>query len=162
MRDFLIFLPITLLFLALKSTLFQGVPLPDLPLIIVFYVAYSRPSLGGVVLSFVLGYIDDVFSGAVMGSSSLSLVFVFAAVYLATAKVHFSTAGVKALGASVMALVKGTITYLVLSFMNLHIPFLAYVLPTVFLTGLFAPALIALISWLSSVKTPRTQKGGIL
>jgi hypothetical protein len=55
MRDFLIFLPISLFFLALRSTLFKGFPLPDIPLLIVFYVAYTRPSLEGVVLSFVLG-----------------------------------------------------------------------------------------------------------
>jgi rod shape-determining protein MreD len=161
MRDFLIFLPITLFFLALRSTLFQGLPLPDLPLIIVFYVAYARPSLEGVVLSFVLGYIDDVFNGAVIGSTSFSLVFVFAIVYLISKKVHFSTAGILVLGATVMALLKGTIIYIILSFFNFYIPFFTNVLPAVLLTGLFAPAVIALVSWLSALKAPHTSKGGM-
>lgn len=161
MRDFLIFLPITVFFLALRSTLFQGLPLPDLPLIAVFYIAYSRPSLAGVVLSFALGYIDDVFSGAVIGSTSLSLVLVFAFVHLLTKKVHFSTAGMMALGAAVMALLKSTATYIILSSFSSYIPFLAYTLPTVFLTGLFSPAFIALFSRLSIYKAPHTPKGGL-
>ncbi len=161
MRDFLIFLPITLFFLALKSTLFEGLPLPDLPIIIVFYIAYARPSLAGVVLSFVLGYIDDVFSGAVIGSTSLSLVFVFALVHLLSKKVHFSTAGMMALGATVMALLKFTAAYIILSSFNTHIPFLAYVLPAVLLTGLFAPAVISVFSWLNLSKAPHAPKGGI-
>jgi rod shape-determining protein MreD len=162
MRDFLIFLPITLFFLALRSTIFKDLPLPDLPLLIVFYIAYTRPSLEGVVLSFVLGYIDDVFSAAVIGSTSFSFIFVFAFVYLVSKKVHFSTPGIKALGASVIALLKGTITYIILSFVNFNISFLAYVLPAVLLTGLFSPAIIAFMSWLDTLMAPHTSKGDIL
>ncbi len=161
MRDFLIFLPITFFFFVLRSTLFQGLPLPDLPILIVFYLACARPSLEGVVLSFVLGYLDDVFSSAIIGSTSFSLVFVFATVYLVSRKVHFSTTGMKALGAAVMVLLKGTVTYILLSFFNSNIPFISYVLPAILLTGLFAPAVIALMTWLSAFTAPHTVKGGI-
>jgi rod shape-determining protein MreD len=161
MRDFLIFLPLTLLFLAIRSTLFDGIPLPDLPLLIVFYLAYTRASISGVVLSFVLGFIDDVFNAAVIGSTSFSLVLVFAATYLLGKKFHFSTTTMIITGGGVMALIKVILTYVILGLFNLHVDLLVNTLPQIILTGLFAPAIIAVISRLGLLATPPGLRGPI-
>ena len=60
MKEFLIFLPLTILYLALKSALFPNVPAPDIPLIIIFYMASRKASIEGVLLAFVLGYVEDI------------------------------------------------------------------------------------------------------
>src|SRR3989304_4815710 len=73
MREFLVFLPLTIAYFALKSTLFAGFPLPDIPLIIVFYMAYRKAAVAGVLSAFAFGYLDDAFSGGIIGTSSFAL-----------------------------------------------------------------------------------------
>lgn len=142
--DFLVYLPLTLLYLAARSTLAPGLPLPDLALAAVFYLAYDRPSLSGVFLAFLLGYMDDVFSGGVIGATSFSLVLAYAAAHLAARKVHFSTAAMQVLGVSVLAAVKGLATYLLLGPSGPDAVSLVYVVPGAVVTALSAPFLIAL------------------
>ena len=149
MKDFLIFLPTTLLFLALKSTILHSVPLFDLPLLISFYVAYRRPSPEGVVLAFTLGYMEDVMGGALLGVTSFGLVIVYAAAYLLSKKVDFQGAAMKVVGAGAMSLVAGLSAYIILSVKDLQAPVLAYILPEALVTALFAPAIIGLLARLT-------------
>ncbi|MEE9614268.1 MAG: hypothetical protein V3W31_04850 [Thermodesulfobacteriota bacterium] len=143
MRDFLIFLPLTVVFLSVKSTLFPGLPLPDLPLVIVFHIAYARPSVHGVVLAFMLGYVDDVFSGAIIGSTSFSLLFFFIVVYVLSKKVHFSGAAAGVLGTALGVALKGALSYAIVVSINPDLAFAGHVLPVAVVTGLSAPFIIA-------------------
>lgn len=151
MRELIIFLPLTFLYLILKSTLFSSLPVPDLPLLIVFYMAYRRPSIEGVALAFLLGYIDDAFSGGVIGSTSFSLIFIYAATRLSAGKVQFSTPFVRAGGAGIAEFIKGLIMYAVLRLTGLNVHFSGWIFLDSVITAVFAPAIITLFSRLTSL-----------
>ncbi|MEE8575313.1 MAG: hypothetical protein V3T30_07865, partial [Thermodesulfobacteriota bacterium] len=98
MKDFLIFIPLTALYLAFKSTVLPTLPLFDLPLIIVFFLAYRCPSIHGVFLAFFLGYLDNIFSASIIGSSSFSLVLIYCLTFVAAKRVHFTNPPARVLG----------------------------------------------------------------
>jgi rod shape-determining protein MreD len=160
MKDFLIFLPITLLFLAVKSTIPHAIPLFDLPLLITFYVAYRRPAPEGVVLAFTLGYLEDVFSGALLGVTSFGLIIVYATVYLLSKKVDFQGAAMKVGGAGAMSLVAGFAAFVIMYVKDLQVPAAAYILPEAVVTALFAPPLIGLLARLTEKSTRRRGRQG--
>jgi len=158
MREFLVFLPLSVLYLAFKSVLAPGAPLPDLPLIIVFYMAFAMGSFEGALMGFILGYIDDVFNGALIGSSSFALVFVFLCVHLLSRKVHFYTALTRASGALGASIIKGALVFTVLRLTGLNARFFSNVILQSISTGVFAPAVIVGLSRLSALVSPRSFK----
>ena len=158
MKEFLLFLPITAVYLALKSTLFPDFPLPDLPLIIVFFMAYRRPSLEGALLGFVLGYMDDAFNGGIIGSTSFSLVFIFLVIHLFARKVSFSTPALRAGGVAVAMLIKGVLMYLVIRSANASASFFTFALLHALVTGICAPPVIMALSWLAELVSPQKFK----
>lgn len=159
MRYYLVFIPVVILYMAVKSTLLVNVPLPDVTLLAVFFVAWARPSVQSVVLAFILGYLDDVLSGGVIGTSSFTLVVVFLTMHFLSRKVHFSTPGMRAAGAGGLALIKGLLAYSVLAFAEMNIAALLDILLVAILTGVFAPAVLAVFDRLTSFVTPRTFEG---
>ncbi len=161
MRDFLLFLPVTAFYLVIGSTLLVDFPLPDLPLMVVLYLAYSRASVGGAFLGFALGYVEDVFNGAPLGATSFALVFVFALVHLLSKKVHFSTAAIKIMAAVTMVLLKGFLMYTVTGFLRMDAPFPDSVIITAVVTGFFMPPAVALFEWLTVLTAPRVSRGNI-
>jgi len=158
MKEFLLFLPITAVYLAFKSTLFPDFPLPDLPLIIVFFMAYRRPSLEGALLGFVLGYMDDAFNGGIIGSTSFSLVFIFIVIHLFARKLHFSPTALRAGGVAVAMLIKGLLMYLVIRSANAGASFFTFVLLHALVTGICAPPVIMALSWLAELVSPQKFK----
>jgi len=161
MKEFLLFVPITAIYLAIKSTLFPDFPLPDLPLTIVFFMAYRRPSLEGAFLGFVLGYIDDAFNGGIIGSTSFALVFIFLVIHLFARKVHFSTPALKAGGVAVAMLIKGLLMYLVVGSKGAGASFFAFVLLHALVTGICAPPIIMALSWLTELVSPQKFKDNV-
>ncbi len=159
MKEFLIFLPLTILYLALKSALFPNVPAPDIPLLMIFYMASRRASIEGVLLAFILGYVEDTLNGWIIGSTSFSLVFIFFAVHLLAKKVHFSTPSMKAGGAAFFTLIKGLTLYAIIRFVNYNVPFLFRIIFQALLTGIFAPAILTLLSRVSAWASPGAFKG---
>lgn len=154
MKEYLFLLPIAFFYLILKSTLFPNFPLPDIPLLIVFYLAYRRANVEGVVFSFILGYIEDAFTGGVVGSTSFSLIAIFIAVHLFGKKVHFSTPAMRAGGAALFVLLKGVITYYILRSASLEVRFLFVIIIQAALTGLLAPAVFAFLSKVTAFANP--------
>src|SRR3990172_4981637 len=139
MREFLVFLPLTIAYFALKSTLFAGFPLPDIPLIIVFYMAYRRAALEGVL-------------------SSFALVIIFLAVHQLSKLVQFTTPAIRAAGILAAALVKGALMYYVLTVTNVDVYFISRVFLDAIVTGLLAPAVIALLQKLNAFAAPHKFK----
>lgn len=158
MKEFLVFLPLTIVYLALKSTLFPAFPLPDIPLIMVFYLASRKASTEGALFAFVIGYLDDAFSGGVIGTSSFALIVIFICVHLLSMVVQFSSPVSRAAGAAGAALVKGAATYYVLRFANVDVYFLTHVVLQALVTGFFAPPVITLLQKLVMAVTPRKFK----
>lgn len=159
MKEFLVFLPITIVYLALKSTILVNLPLPDLPLIIIFYMAYRKPTIEGALMGFVLGYLDDAFNGGIIGTSSFALVLIFLAMHILAKKVQFSTPAFRAGGVAVVALIKGALTYSVLRFANVGVYFFTHVVLMSLVTGILAPGIITLFQRLFSLFGPESFKG---
>ncbi len=158
MKDYLIFLPLTILYLVIKGTLFPTVPLPDVPLVIVLYVAYNKPSVEGALLAFIIGWLEDALTAGVFGSTSAALVVIFLALHLLSKRMQLSTPLTKAAMAGVFSLAKGGIIYAVLSFTDFDVPFLNYTIFQAIITAAFAPAIIVLISRLTRYLNPHSFK----
>ncbi len=161
MKDFLIFLAITILYLSFTSTILPSVPTPDIPLIIVFFMAYNSASARGVVLSFIIGYLDDALNGSIMGTTSFTLVFIYAAGYLLSQRMHFSNLSSKVIGCGVASLLKGTLSYIIWRSVNQDVSFFSHVIPTMIITALFAPFIILIFERYPSLSGVGTAEGGI-
>src|SRR5574337_1212532 len=158
MKESLVFIPLTIVFLAIKSTLFVGFPLPDLPLIIVFYMGYRRASLEGVLLAFALGYLDDAFNGSIIGSTSFALTSIFLAIFLLSKKAQFSTPALRAAGVGAAALIKGILSYAVLKSTNVDVYFFTHVVLQAVVTGALASPVIMGLQKLTVYVSPQTFK----
>jgi rod shape-determining protein MreD len=161
MKDFLIFLAISVLYLSFKSTIMPSVPTPDIPLIIVFFMAYNSGSVKGVILSFIIGYLDDVLNGSIIGTTSFTLVFIYASGHLLSKRMHFSNLSSKVMGLGVASLIKGTLSFIIWRSVNHDVSFFSYVIPTAIITALFAPFIISIFEHYSTLSGTDTSEGGI-
>lgn len=156
MKDYLLILPLTIIYLAIKSTLLPTVPVPDLPLLVIFYFAYRKPSAEVALLAFALGYVEDLFGAGVTGSTSFSLVIIFLAVLAISKKVHFSTPLVNACMVAGLSLAKGLLIYFTVNFVGIEASFIGYIIAQSFITGIFTPATLSLFAKVSSWKNQQT------
>jgi rod shape-determining protein MreD len=146
MKILSVYVLLVIIYLSIKSTLLANIPSPDLSLVIVFYIATQKVSLEGPLLGFVLGYIEDVFSGGIIGMTSLSLVIIFIAVNMLSKAMSFNTTLGRMVGVGLMGIIKGVLYYIILSFMNPNIPILLPVFLTPLITGLLASPIIQFLS----------------
>ncbi|VAV82395.1 hypothetical protein MNBD_DELTA01-896 [hydrothermal vent metagenome] len=162
MKNYIIFLPITIIYLSMKSTLASTLPLPELTVMITIFIAYEKSSLDGVILSFILGYIDDVFTGGVIGSSSFSLVLIYIIIHLLTQKVELSTVTSRAGVAAALTLLKMITVWVIIRATGLAVPFSFQILLTAIVTGLFAPVIIVVFLRLKRLAGagPQTEREG--
>jgi len=127
MKNFIAYLVFALLFLVIENTLlhlfFPTLLLPDIVLIMVFYLGFSDRSFSGVLTAFSLGYLADVFSAGVLGASSFTLVVVFVVTSILAKLISLNSMLVKIGGAIFMSILKGILTYIVFRFLNQNIPF---------------------------------------
>jgi rod shape-determining protein MreD len=151
MKNYLIFLPVTLIYLSLKSTLASALPIPEITVMITLFIAYDKTSLQGLILVFILGYIDDVFTGSVIGSSSFALVLIYVVVGLMSRKVELATVTTRAGVATALTLLKMITVWIIIRATGLPVPFSAQIIFTVIVTGLFAPVIIAAFMWLKNL-----------
>ncbi len=158
MKDFFGFTFIVIIYLAFRTTVLPSVPIPDLPLIIVFFLSYKRPCLMGLVLAFFLGYTSDVLMGSIIGITSFTLVFVYAANYLVATRFHYDNHLLRAIGCGIATLASGTLAFLILSFINEDVRFFANVVPQTVVTAFFAPFIITLFERGAHIRRPRSQR----
>ncbi len=161
MKNYLILIPLSIIYYSLKSTLLPSVPLPDLTILAVLYLATHDVSAEGVLLAFILGYIDDTFSGAVLGSTSFATTFIYAFVYILSYKIDFLGIYGRVIGAFSLVIIKGILCYFLLDSLGIEVNFLLTYLPTAVITALFAPAIIYLIGRLVTYKLPKIEKEGM-
>lgn len=148
MKSFVIYLVLALLFLVIDNTLLHillpSILIPDVILVMVFYLGFNNRSVSGALTAFSLGYLTDVFSAGVIGTSSFTLVFVFAATSLLAKLISLDNMLIKIGGTAFMSVVKGTLTYLVLRLLNQEIPFYI-IFPTAIFTGIASPFVFNLL-----------------
>lgn len=150
-RDFIIFIPLSILYYSFKSTVLPSAPLPDLTLLIIIYVATRGVNIQGVLLAFILGYINDTFSGAVLGTSSFSFISVYALIHILSFRIQFVGAQIRAATAFSGELIRGALTLVILGSHGIEINFISTYLPTAIVTALFAPAILHLLRLTQSV-----------
>ncbi len=159
MKELLTFPPIVILYLALKTTLFPAIPVPDVTLLIVFYMGFRKPSAEGAVTAFALGFLEDALTGGILGVTSFSLVFVFLTVHLVARKVEFGTPLIRAGSAAALTLMKWLLVYTVLKIAGIGIPFSGLAALQIIVTGAAAPAAITLLMRLSAYLSPGRLNG---
>lgn len=151
MKSFLIYLIFSTVFLTFNATLLQiifpyGI-LPDFILIMVFYLGFHRRSIVGVITSFSLGIVADIFSSGVVGATSFGLIFVFAITNMLSKKMTADALPIKVGGVFIMALLKANLVYAVLRILlfNKDVPFYAFAVPAAITTALVSPLVFNLL-----------------
>lgn len=148
MKRFVIYFALALLFLVIESTLLRillpSLLIPDIILIMVFYIGFNNRSASGALTAFTLGYLADVFSAGVIGTSSFTLVFVFILASLSAKVISLDNALIEIGGTIFMSILKGILTYIVLGFLNHEIPFYI-IFPTAVSTGIASPVIFNLL-----------------
>jgi rod shape-determining protein MreD len=154
MRGYLTLIIISIAYLVVESTLVTSLPLPDVLLLLVFYTAVTRPTTAGVVFCFFLGYLEDIFLGGVLGSTSFSYMAVFLAVYFLSKKVHFQSPGVAALTALALASVKVFLIYVIMQNINSEIGLSYLTLADIVLSAVFAPFVMNILERIETIVSP--------
>ena len=96
MRSALPFVAIAVMALLLQTTVLPlaaiGRATPDLLLIICVYLGLHQHSVGGAIGAFLLGYLQDTFSGSVVGLNAFGMCVVFIVVYLTSRRLWVDNA----------------------------------------------------------------------
>ncbi len=159
MRDFIVFIPLAIIYLSFRVTITPELPIPDISVLIVFFLATRRPSTEGVFLSFILGYIDDIFSGTIVGSSSFSLVIIYTVLCFVSRKVAFTDPLIRGVALFMTYMIKELLVILVLYFTGIHVGMSLYMVATGFVTALFSPLFIALFRKATEMGLLRPERG---
>ena len=154
MRGYISLTIISIAYLVVESTLVTSLPMPDVLLLLVFYTAVTRPSTAGVIFSFFLGYLEDIFLGGVLGSTSFSYMAVFLAVYFLSRKVHFRGPAVAALTALALASLKVFLIYVIMQSINSDIGISYLTLADIVLTSVFAPFVMNTLERVETLVSP--------
>lgn len=96
MREGLLIALIAVVALVLQTTVLPhfaiGRATPDLLLIVCVYVGLRRHSVGGALAAFFLGYLQDAFSGQVVGLNAFGMCLVYVVVYLTSRRLWVDNA----------------------------------------------------------------------
>lgn len=154
MRAIALFSLIALLAVVLQTTVLPiarvGRETPDLLLIICVYLGLHQHSIFGAVGAFLLGYLQDAFSGGVVGLNAFGMCLVFTVVYLTSRRLWVDNALSRVVVVFLASVIKTTaILGLVAVFMsvdNLWRTILSYLLIDAALAAIISPAVFAILS----------------
>lgn len=157
MKILTIYLVLAALFLIIESTilsiLFPSLLIPDVILIMVFYLGFGNASIEGVLTIFALGYLSDIFSGGIIGLSSFTLLMVFIITTRLSKIISLNSMLIKVGGTIFISIIKGILTYTFLRFLNQEIPFYI-IFPIAVSTGIVSPFIFALLNKIESYFIP--------
>jgi rod shape-determining protein MreD len=145
--------------LLLQTTLLPltsvGRATPDLLLIICVYLGLHQHTVAGAVGAFVLGYLQDSFSGSVVGLNAFGMSLVFALVYLTSRRLWVDNAMSKIVVVFLASVLKtGAMLGLIaifLSAVNLWHTVVQYLLIEAALAAVLSPAVFALLAFTQRV-----------
>jgi rod shape-determining protein MreD len=140
--------------LLLQTTLLPltsvGRATPDLLLIICVYLGLHQHTVAGAVGAFVLGYLQDAFSGSVVGLNAFGMSLVFTLVYLTSRRLWVDNAISKIVVVFLASVLKtGAILALIAIFLsagNLWHTVVQYLLIEAALAAVLSPAVFALLA----------------
>ncbi len=145
---------------ALLGFLPTRVPAPDVALIVVIIFGFRYPLPLGGGLSFLLGLLQDVLAGGIIGLNALSKTVVFSLTRSIARRFYFPNVVSKTAMVALGGIVDNLLVITILLFEgNIHIPipiFLRYLLVQILCTGLLAPVVFIVTPKIS----PLREKGG--
>lgn len=110
MRSIVIFTLAAMGALLVQSTVWHWLPLggaiPDLLLVLCVYLGLHQHTVGGALGAFLLGYLQDSFSGSAAGLNAFAMSLVFALVYLTSRRLWVDNALSKVVLVFLASLVK--------------------------------------------------------
>jgi rod shape-determining protein MreD len=143
------------LLLTFQTTLLSYLPIqrirPDIVLVLILCWGFTLPPVSGGILSFLLGFLMDLFSGNSFGLYTFTRPLLFYLTYLFKGRFYLESFLSQSLFVFLFALFEGLLILALLSALNpMHLsnltPLLfAYFLPQSLLTGLIAPILFFLL-----------------
>lgn len=143
---------------ALLSFFIPALIIPDLLVILIFYLGISRPSWKGALASFVLGYFVDVFSGGTIGVSSFSLTVIFFIIYKLSKKIDFNIPLVRMLWVCIAVILNAFLTYAILRIIGpqreILFSFFKLILPNALITGIVSSFIFRMMDRLEAFLDP--------
>lgn len=154
MRGGILFGVIAMIALLLQTTVLPlaavGRATPDLLLIICVYLGLHQHSVAGALGAFVLGYLQDTFSGSTIGLNAFGMCLVFTVVYLTSRRLWVDNAISKIVVVFMASVLKTmAILALVAVFMSvdgLWQTILGYLVIEALLAAVLSPAVFALLA----------------
>lgn len=150
MRDYFTYIPIVLVYFAFTGTVFTDIPMPDLTVLLAFYLSYKRPSPTGVLLVFIIGYIEDSVCGGILGSSSAALTLIYALGFILSGRVQYSDPFTKTYMLFGASLLKSLIIFAIVSLVINTPVFETFTIITAAVTGLLAPVFMKILASIDS------------
>lgn len=154
MRAAAILAVVTSIALLLQTTVLPlaaiGNATPDLLLIICVYLGLRLHSVSGAIGAFALGYLQDAFSGGMIGLNAFAMCVVFLIVYSTSQRLWVDNAVSKIVLIFLASVLKTTIIVSLVAFFvsvnGLRQSVLHYLLPEAFLAAALGPAVFAVLS----------------
>jgi rod shape-determining protein MreD len=153
-RTAISFVTIALIALLLQTTVLPlaaiGRATPDLLLIICVYLGLHQHSVAGAFGAFVLGYLQDTFSGSVIGLNAFGMCLVFILVYLTSRRLWVDNAISKVVLVFLASVLK-TLAILAaaavfMSIEGLWKKMLGYLVTEAILAAILSPAVFAILA----------------
>lgn len=123
---------------------------PDLLLIMCVYLGLHQHSVGGALGAFLLGYLQDAFSGSVAGLNAFGMSLVFTIVYLTSRRLWVDNAISKIVVVFLSSVLKTAAIFglvaLFMSIEGLWPTMLSYLLVEAVLAAILSPAVFALLA----------------
>jgi rod shape-determining protein MreD len=169
MKRFVLLLLAGIVLLILQTTWLSFLPIqrirPDLLLIFTLYLAFLFPPVLGGVLVFFLGYLMDLFSGNTLGLYAFSRTIVFFATQFLKERFYLEGFLFQFLFAFLFSILEGGLLLVLIngldpiSFQNLYLSLLTFLLPQSFCTGLAALLLFPLFKKGTSLLFSQPEHG---
>ena len=158
-----------ILLLILQTTWLSFSPVqrirPDLLLIFTLYLAFLFPPFLGGILAFFMGYLMDLFSGNTLGLYAFSRTIVFFATQFLKERFYLEGFPFQFLFAFIFSILEGGLLLVLIngldpvSFENLYLSSLTFLLPQSFCTGLASPFLFFLLKKGTSLLFSQPEQG---
>jgi rod shape-determining protein MreD len=138
---------------------------PDLLLIFTLYLAFLFPPFLGGILAFFMGYLMDLFSGNTLGLYAFSRTIVFFATQFLKERFYLEGFSFQFLFAFIFSILEGGLLLVLIngldpvSFENLYLSSLTFLLPQSFCTGLASPFLFFLLKKGTSLLFSQPEQG---
>ncbi len=154
MRSAVLLTTIVIAALLLQTTLLPftsiGRATPDLLLIICVYLGLHQHTVAGAIGAFALGYLQDAFSGSVVGLNAFGMSLVFTLVYLTSRRLWVDNAISKVVVVFLASVLKTAVILVLiavfLSVGNLWQTVAQYLLVEAALAAVLSPAVFAVLS----------------